>query len=102
LIDLLVADGLVSPAPNPRHKRSFVYAITDLGLSRLRDTDAREDPLFDQLEAALGLEGLTAALELFGRLRALSASFEGQLLAEGGPVADRKDQKVPNDGQTRS
>lgn len=92
LVDLLVSDALVSPAPNPRHKRSFVYAITDLGRARLRDMEAREDPLFDQLEAALGPDGLTAALDLLRRLRMLATSIEGPRLAVGDLVADMKAQ----------
>lgn len=71
VMDGLAADGLVSSAPNPRHRRSPYYELTTLGRRRLEEMDAREEPLFDRLEAALGAEEFDAALDILRRLRSL-------------------------------
>ena len=43
MVNALEADGLVARRPNPAHKRSPLFSLTDLGETRFGEIRARED-----------------------------------------------------------
>lgn len=70
LADRLVALRLLRPADNPRHRRSPLMVMTDLGRDMLRGVGARQAPVGAALAAAVTPAEATSAAATLARLSA--------------------------------
>ena len=83
LVDRLAEDGLVRFAPNRHHRRAKLVVLTEAGEAALGRALERQKPWADDLLAQLGVDHVTAAVDLLERMDAL--------LAGGGPQDTREE-----------
>ena len=68
LVNELLAAGLVATTPNPQHRRSPLFGLTDEGRRRLKALQDREAKLFARTAPAVSPVELAAAMRLFDLL----------------------------------
>ena len=83
-MNLLVEEGLATPLPNPLHKRSPLYALTNEGQAAYQALDQR------WREHVRGLAGSVSAAELDAALRVLHVLLDAHTTPD---VADERESK---------
>lgn len=73
-IDALAAADLVGPQPNPGHKRSPLFALTDRGRAMIENMRAEERRAFARLQTGVSDEALADAAEVLVACRAALVS----------------------------
>ena len=74
-INLLVGEGLIQPLPNPAHKRSPLYALTEIGQATFDAIDARWNKHVQKMAAGFTAADLDAAVRV---LSVLSQFYENE------------------------
>ena len=75
-VNLLVDEGLIQPLPNPAHKRSPLYALTEVGQTTYDAIDARWNKHVQKMAAGFTAVDLDAAVRV---LSMLSQFYENEL-----------------------
>jgi DNA-binding MarR family transcriptional regulator len=69
-VNLLEGDGLVEPVPNPRHKRSPLYRLTEAGIAAFEDIDHRHTRWANLLADGMSEPELRNAIDVIESLGA--------------------------------
>lgn len=75
-LNLLVDEGFVARRPNPCHKRSPLYQLSESGLTVYRRIDADWQRHAEQMRAYFDPDALNAALLVLERVRELHPSHD--------------------------
>lgn len=78
----LCDDGLIAAQPNPTHRRSSFWALTESGLAWLGEARAVEAPLFAAASARFEPEEVARAVEVLRALRGHADELLAQLRDE--------------------
>ncbi len=68
IMDGLAADGLAAPRPNPAHRRSPLFALTQPGRERFDTIRRREAAVLERLAAALDMADIAAGRQALAAL----------------------------------
>ncbi|MBL0371723.1 MarR family transcriptional regulator [Rhizobium sp. KVB221] len=69
-VNLLEADGLALAMPNPRHKRSPLYHLTEAGIGTFANINNRHTMWANRLSDGMATSDLQRTLEVMGSLEA--------------------------------
>lgn len=78
LMDEMKREGLVRPTPNPAHRRSPVYELTDAGRALAASMERAETPALERLAAEFDEATLTSLTAALDRARAVMDELRSQ------------------------
>ena len=83
VVDLLADKGMVSFEANPHHQRAKLVVLTRHGRDAAEAADRRQEPLSEEIMAALGVDRITVALEVLAQLDRHLAQASPENLSNG-------------------
>lgn len=82
IVNELAAEGLLSFAPNPHHRRAKLVRLTDRGKSLFEEASVRWRPMADALLAEFSPQEVDQLARLLGNLR---SALEAERTSTGSP-----------------
>ena len=90
VVDLLIANGLVSQQPNPHHQRAKLIVLTAVGRAALAGAETAVAPLDQAILDRIGVDRIDAAVAV---LREMNAAIADSL----SPMTDPAAPSTPKD-----
>lgn len=82
-LNILMEEGLIKQMPNPRHDRSYLYALTSLGKEAAGKMESAYAAWLDEVTSGLSGQALVDACEL---LNILTGNIENIVIHKNGKV----------------